>query len=140
MVARITNVDRRPAELRNVLAVRAPKHAGEAIRAELELGRAPSAAAEPAEPSARRIKPGSLRYIPDKGIWRAEMATEADAIAAVREIEASPPASLVGEHSGAQPRAFRWASERPYTGRGWCVLESGATGEFMSRLCFYPQV
>jgi hypothetical protein len=110
-----------PADLVAVVAVvGAPEDAGEAVRAALGGGRRTVAA---------------LEWMADKRVWRAELGSEAEAVAAVEAVAASPPAAL-----GKNARASRWYNDRPYAGRGWCTLEWGASSEIVARVAYFPEV
>ena len=83
LVARVSDVPRYAPSAHNVVVVRAPgtQEAGEAVRAALE------AAADDSEAPTRHVK--ELRYIRDKGVWRGEMGTPAEATEALADVDVS---------------------------------------------------
>jgi len=120
VVARNAFVDECPPHLAACVAVvGAPESAAEALRAAL-VGAPPGRAV------------ASLDFDAEQRVWRAELGSAAEAAAAVAELEAAP---ALGD-----ARAVRWYCDRPYWERGWCTLESGASGEMVARLAFFPQL
>ena len=79
----------------------------------------------------------SLEFDVAKKVWRAELASAAQAAEAVAALDrpGALPAVL-----GDEPRAFLWYNARAYGERGWCVLEKSVSEELLARLAFEERV
>ena len=64
--------------------------------------------------------------------WRARFATEEEADAAIKELEADP---VIINAGGC---AHHWYNDRAYPDRGWCCFESGVSTEAIARVRYYP--